>query len=94
MDAYQQLVEKIIKEQENIIGPLAVEQANKVQGLTVDLQKHEITFDGNKTQILEKLVDQYKTLFGQASVEVCREAASTFMESIPQDQLPQTLRSS
>ncbi len=94
MDTFAKLVEEIIKEQENIIGPLALEQANKVQGLKINWQKHEVVLEGDKTQVLSKLVDQYKTLFGQASVEVCKEAASKFTEGIPQDQLPQTLRSS
>lgn len=32
---FAQMVEKIIREQEGIIGPIALEQARKVSGLTI-----------------------------------------------------------
>ncbi|MBI4225692.1 hypothetical protein HY612_01120 [Candidatus Roizmanbacteria bacterium] len=92
MDIFAILAEKIIEEQETIIGPIALEQARKVQGLKVDWQQHKVSFEGNKTQILQNLVEQYKTLFGQASVEVCKEAIVRYKTQLSQDQLPQVLR--
>ena len=92
MDIFALLAAKIIEEQETIIGPIALEQARKVQGLKVDWQQHKVSFEGNKTQILENLVDQYKALFGQASVEVCKEAVNRYRTQLPEDQLPQALR--
>lgn len=92
MDIYAQITEKIITEQENIIGPIALEQAKKVPGLTVDLGKHEITFAGDKKEILNKLVDNYKHLFGQASVEVCKDAIKGLVSKVPADSLPQQLQ--
>lgn len=92
MDIFAVLVEQIIKEQEMIIGPIALEQARKVPGLKVDWQQHKVSLEGNKTQILENLVDQYKDLFGQASIEVCKEAIGRYRNQFSPDQLPQTLR--
>ena len=92
MDIFAKLAEKIIQEQEAIIGPIALEQAKNVPGLVVDWQKHEVSLTGNKTQILEKLVDQYRSLFGQASVEVCKEAVDSYRSQLSSDQLPQALR--
>lgn len=92
MNIYAQIAEKIIEEQENIIGPVALEQARKVQGLKVDWQKHEIELSGNETDILEKLVEQYKGLFGQASVEACKEAAGSLLTQIPQNKIPSLLQ--
>ena len=92
MDIFAQLAEKIIEEQEHIIGPIALEQAKKVKGLTVDWSKHEIQFEGNKTEILEKLVEQYKHIFGQASVEACKEAVQNLLEKVPDNQIPSLLR--
>jgi len=92
MDIFALLAEKIIEEQETIIGPIALEQARKVPGLKVDWQKHEVSLQGNKTQILSNLVDQYKALFGQASVEVCKEAVGRYRTQLSSDQLPQALR--
>ena len=92
MDIFAILVVQIIKEQENIIGPIALEQALKVPGLKLNWQKHEVSLEGNKIQLLENLVNQYRALFGQASVEVCKEAVGRYRTQLSPDQLPQALR--
>ena len=91
MDIFAQMVEKIIQEQERIIGPVAVEQARKVQGLKVDWEKHEVVLEGNEKEIIEKLVEQYEFLFGRASVEVCKDAVKSLLSKVPQDQIPSLL---
>jgi len=91
MDIFAQLAERIIKEQEVIIGPVAFEQASKVPGLTIDPQKHQIALEGDKKEILEKLVKKYEELFGRTSVEVCREAVKSIIDQAPKDQIPQLL---
>ena len=85
------MAENIIKEQEGIIGPIALEQAKKVDGLSIDWSKHEISFSGDKTEILEKLVEKYKELFGQASIEVCKDAVRSMLEKLPKEQVPALL---
>lgn len=92
MDIFAQMAESIIKEQEGIIGPIALEQAQKVHGLSIDWPKHEISFSGDKTEILEKLVEKYKELFGQASIEVCKDAVRTIIEKVPKEQVPALLQ--
>lgn len=93
MDPFAQAAEKIISQQESIIGPIALEQAKKVQGLEVDWDKHRVGFKAqNKAEVLNKLIEQYKHLFGQTSVEVCREAAGTIFSSMSAQELPQLLR--
>lgn len=92
MDVFGTVVEKIIKEQEKIIGPIALEQAQKVLGLRVDLEKHDIQFEGNQTDIVEKLVEKYKEIFGQASVEVCREASRKILVGVSKDNIPSLLQ--
>ncbi len=92
MDLFTKIIEEIIKEQEIIIGPIAIEQASKVNGLKIDWQNHQVSLEGDKTQILSNLVEQYRTLFGQASVEVCKEAINHYRDRILPDQLPQNLR--
>ena len=91
MDIFAQIAEKIIKEQETIIGPVALEQARKVSGLIINWEKHEVKLEGDKKEIVEKLVEQYEYLFGQASVEVCKDAVKNLLTKIPQDQRPQLL---
>ena len=87
-----QVVKKIIEEQEKIVGPIALEQARKVAGLSVNWANQEVTFAGNEKEIVEKLVRQYESLFGRASIEVCKDAARTISDKSPND-LPDILKS-
>lgn len=92
MDIFAQMAEKIIEEQEGIIGPLALEQAKKVTGLSIDWQKHEVSITGNKTEILEHLIEKYKQFFGQASIEVCKDAVRSMIGKLPKEQVPALLQ--
>ena len=89
---FPKIVEKIISEQENIIGPIAVEQAERVKGLKINWQKHEISFTGDESEIIEKLIESYRDFFGQVSVEVCRHAAKKLISQLPIDQRPALLK--
>jgi len=91
MDIFAQIAEKIIREQEGIIGPVALEQARKVAGLIINWEKHEVKLEGDKKEIVEKLVEQYEYLFGQASVEVCKDAVKSIISQVPKDQVPHIL---
>jgi hypothetical protein len=91
MNIFAEAAKKIIEEQENIIGPIALEQARKVNGLTLDWSKHQVTLEGNQTTVLEKLVEQYEHLFGQASVEACKEAVRGLISQLPPNQIPSLL---
>ena len=92
MDVYSQIAVKIIKQQESIIGPVAVEQAKKVSGLTIDWDKQSVTISGDEAAAIDKLIDQYKDLFGQISVEVCKEAAGSLIGQLPANGLPKELK--
>ena len=90
MDTFEKMAEKIIQEQEGIIGEGAGEEARKVPGLKVDWPNRAISIEGDEKVILEKLVEQYRHLFGQTSVEVCKEAIKGLQVS-PED-LPALLK--
>lgn len=92
MDIFAQLTEKIIKEQESVIGPIALEQAQKVKGLKIDWKSRDIAFEGNKTDIVENLIEQYKKLFGQASVEMCKDAVKSIISEVPSSEVPSLLK--
>lgn len=92
MDIYSQIAVKIISGQEAIIGPVAIEQAEQVEGMHVDWSKQEVQIEGNKVQTIENLIDKYKELFGQISVEVSKQSAASLMAKLPADGLPKTLR--
>lgn len=90
MDSFTLVVSKIIKEQQTIIGPLALEQAKKVQGLTVK-SADDIVVSGDHKTILGNLVGQYAKVFGQASVQVCQDAFEQYQDKIPPQEIPEIL---
>lgn len=81
MDIYGQMVSLIIKEQQNIMGQIALKEATKVSGLTVNTID-DIVFDGDRIDILNRLVKQYEKLFGNASVEICKEAIEPLTDKL------------
>lgn len=91
MEVYAEIVERIIKQQQSIIGPIAVEQAEHIPGLKVDWDKKQISITGDPDKVIDSLVNQYKELFGKISVEVCREAAEPLINKLPKDHLPKSL---
>lgn len=91
MDPYVEAISRIIKEQQSIIGPIAIDQANKVTGLQVG-GVDDIKISGNKKEILGNLVNQYAKLFGKASIEVCKEVFSSVADKINPSEVPDILK--
>jgi hypothetical protein len=50
-----------------------------------------VNLSRNPTEIINDLVEQYKQLFGQISVDVCKEAVSRLVGHMAKDQLPTSL---
>ena len=92
MEILEQIAQKIIEQQETIIGPVAIEQAKRVSGLTIDWPKHKVTFSGDATKAVDELVQQYEHLFGQLSVEVCRDVTVGLVTQLPPDKQPKMLK--
>jgi hypothetical protein len=92
MDVYGQIAQKIIAQQESIIGPVAIEQAKQVSGIKVDWDKKEVTVSGDESKAIDGLVEKYRQLFGQISFEVCKEAAAKVASQLTGDKLPKSLK--
>ena len=92
MDVYEQIVVKIVSGQEAIIGPVAIEQAQQVSHLQLDWDHHEVSIDGEKVQVIEDLINSYKNLFGQISVEVSKQSAASLMAQLPASAVPDILK--
>lgn len=88
---FNQIVERIIEQQEAIIGPIAVEQAKQIQDLTIDWPHHQVQVSGNPQRVIDELVEKYKELFGQIAVQVSREASVGILVQLPPDQHPKSL---
>ena len=90
---FPQIVVRIIKEQELVIGPLAWDEAKKVSGLNViDSKKGEVSFSGDQKETVNKLVAQYERLFGRASHEVCKEAVQDLVAEMSPNEIPDSLK--
>lgn len=87
-----QLIKAIVEHQMEIVGPLAIEQANKVSGIQVSGDLQSVSVSGEVIDTLKKLVDQYEELFGQASVEVCKDAIKEILPQLSQRDLPDFLK--
>lgn len=92
MNNYETLIKSIISQQELIIGPVAVEEANKVLGLHVSSDGVSITLEKDGKEVLGNLVKQYASLFGRVSIEVCKEAVFSSSPSLEKTNLPDILR--
>jgi hypothetical protein len=91
MSALDAIAEKIITEQELVIGPLAWTEARKVQGLQIDASRH-VTLSAQPMETVDRLVAQYERLFGKASEEVCRQAVKNLLASLQPTEIPLSLR--
>jgi hypothetical protein len=93
MDTYEKIIVKIIQAQEAIIGPVAIERARQVKGLNVaDWSKQEVEVTGDEEKIVSDLINVYKELFGQISVEVSKEAAGALTSELPAGHVPVALK--
>jgi hypothetical protein len=91
---FPQIAIKIIREQELVIGPLAWDEARKVQGLqVVDEKKGEVNLlNGDPKNIIDKLVAQYERIFGRASHAVCHDAVLDLIAKMSPEEIPSSLR--
>ena len=85
-------VKTIIVQQEQIIGPLAISEANKVPGLKVTTDFKTLDVAGDSKSILTNLARQYEKLFGKASIEACRESIKEVLPQLPPQDIPEFLR--
>ena len=92
MVTFDQIPIRIIKEQELIIGPLAWDEAGKVDGLMIDQSHSSVSFRGDEKDIINRLVAQYERLFGKASHEVCKEAVQDLIAEMAPEEIPSSLK--
>jgi len=82
---------KIIKEQEVIIGRLPLNKQEKFDGLEVT-NSGNVKITGKAKEVLSDLVKQYEKLFGQTSIEVCKEAVRSVKSQLTKEDLPTILQ--
>ena len=91
-DIYSRMIIEIIAVQEAIMGPLAIDQASQVEGLAVDWSTKTATITAEPQKVIEGLINKYRMLFGDTSVEVSREAVSDLIRELSTLEVPSILR--
>ena len=90
-DFYSQLAQAIISRQEILIGPLAWDQAAAVTGLQV-VDKTATVVSSTPKDVIDGLIEQYENIFGQAAVEVSKDAGARIIPHLTPEQLPELLK--
>lgn len=93
-DTLIDVVQTIIAKQATIIGPLAFEQAKKVDGLHID-DRGRLDIDltlMNGQELLTRLVSKFSELFGYTSIEVCKDAVKESSHQVSENDLPPILQ--
>jgi hypothetical protein len=93
MTTFDEITLKIIQEQESIIGPIAWQEARKVQGMVVaDQAKKMVSVrTENPGGVIDALVAQYEHLFGRASREASKDAVASMLADLDPSQIPLSL---
>lgn len=91
MDKFSSAALKIIRTQELLIGPIARDLAQKVQGLSI-VNVDNIEINGDPKLILGNLVNQYYGIFGKTSIMVSKDALKSLESSLTPEELPEILK--
>lgn len=91
MLAFSPAVSKIIDSQKEVMGPLAFTLASQVEGVTFN-RDCSVQIDGDAKKVLHDLVTVYAQMFGQASIEICKDAVHSITPPIAPDMLPDELK--
>ena len=91
-EAINNLVSEIIQRQASIIGAVAWDEAMKVPGLSINIKENKLSVEGDPKVVLGQLVGRYEGLFGNASLEICKDVARKFISQVPQEQIPDVLK--
>lgn len=89
------IVQSIISHQEEVLGPLAREQAKTVAGIEINSAgkvKISLKTAAQSKDLLGNLVKKYEKLFGRASIEVCKDAVKESGVTYADSDLPDILK--
>ncbi len=89
---YESIAVKIIAQQEKIIGPIAVMQAKQVSGVDVNWDIKSVHISIDPREAINNLVQQYSELFGQLSIDICREAVASTLMGLNKEDIPLVLQ--
>jgi hypothetical protein len=86
------IVSRIVKEQQTVMGPIALELAKNVKGLKISSLKNIEITGTNEKEVIKELVKEYEKLFGHVSIQVCKDAVRAIKPAVQDEEIPEILR--
>jgi len=86
---YKKLIESIINQTERIIGPVAIMQAKKVNGLRITTR---VAIKGDPQKILKELLKNYRLIIGDSALTIAKKGAESILKNNPKLKVPNELR--
>ena len=87
---YEKLAKAIIDEVNNIVGPVAIMQANTVKGLKASTE--EVQIKGDPIKIISNLIEAYKTIMGDVAITLAKRGAAPVLKKNPKLKVPEELK--
>lgn len=92
-ELFNKIIVEIIYRQERVAGQIAWETAAKVSGLRVlDQKKGTITLNEDPKKVIDSLITNYKSIFGELAVSVSKEAVRHLVAELPNNEIPVSLK--
>lgn len=87
MAALDAVASAIIEGQRAVMGPVAVNLAQRVPGITIDAGG-DVSVAGDGITAIEHLVQQYSSVTGKLGVRMCFQAARPVLDRYPDVAIP------
>jgi len=87
---YKKVIIAIVNQTNQIIGPVAIVQANTVKGLKVTATG-EIGIKGNPIEKIRKLIRAYEIIIGPVAITIAKNGIQKIVEKNPKLKIPKEL---
>ena len=92
-DIYKAIVLRIVTQQADLVGTLAWEVVEQVDGLSItNILKREIEITGEPKEVINVLVEKYQKLFGKMAKDVCKDCVADIIVEMDSDDIPDYLK--
>ena len=92
-EIYEKIVIAIVNQTNQIIGPVAIVQANNIKGLKVTATG-EINIKGNPIKKIKQLIKAYEILIGPVAITIAKKGIQDILEKNPKLNFPEKLKDS
>ncbi len=90
---YNKVLSRILKEQEIILGSLAWQQAEKIDGIKIiNKETGEIRIIGDAMTVIDAFVYRCMRIFGSYARDASKQAVAYLLAEMPKDDIPSRLR--